>query len=169
MSSAKSSAITNRAVPVALPILAELACRVLLGGPHSVRYGPVIPLTASAAPPVEELMGGGRRAAAGDARSGRKPRAHQGRADHRPIGRADDFAWPRGSAPIAEPVALQPTAVAGRAGGIKGSLKRASRAASAQRGVTTFRPRAIPAGAAKRMRQPDAPRPPFSIFQGFFR
>ena len=116
-------------------------------------------------------MGGGR-AAAGDARSGREPRAHQGRADHRPIGRADDFAWPRGSAPIAEPVALQPTPPSPAAPAASGGQPKAGQpgAATAQRGVTDPQAAGDPGQAQqKRMRWPDAPRPPFSIFQGIFR
>ena len=79
--------ITNRAVPVALPIPVEPGTpgAAKPGGPaQRPAVGPVIPLTASAAPPVGGADGRRpRAAAAGDARSGREPRAHQGRADHR--------------------------------------------------------------------------------------
>ena len=78
--------ITNRAVPVALPIPVEPGTpgAAKPGGPaQRPAVGPVIPLTASAAPPVGGADGRRARAAAGDARSGREPRAHQGRADHR--------------------------------------------------------------------------------------
>ena len=170
--------ITNRAVPVALPIPVEPGAQpgaTKPGGPaQRPAVGPVIPLTASATPPVEELMGGGRppRQATPDPVASRV--LTKGEPITAPTGRADDFAWPRGSAPIAEPVALQPTppspadavcqhaerTVEGRPAG-----RRRHRPAWHDR-----RPTGDPKQAQqKRMRQPDAPRPPFSIFQGFFR
>ena len=76
-----------------------------------------------------------------------------------PTGRADDFAWPRGSAPIAEPVALQPTPPSPPTPGA---------GATAQRGTTDAQA-GDPKQAPKRMRPPNAARPSFSIFQGFFR
>ena len=170
--------ITNRAVPVALPIPVEPGTpgAAKPGGPaQRPAVGPVIPLTASAAPPVEELMGGGRapRQATPDPVASRV--LTKGEPITAPIGRADDFAWPRGSAPIAEPVALHPTppspaapAASGGAGQPKAGQPGAG--AAAQRGTTDAQAAGDPKQAQqKRMRQPDAPRPPFSIFQGIFR
>ena len=108
------------------------------GGPaQRPAVGPVIPLTASAAPPVEELMGGGRapRQATPDPVASRV--LTKGEPITAPIGRADDFAWPRGSAPIAEPVALsRPRRRRPRRRHQEGSRKGQPGAATAQRGVT---------------------------------
>jgi uncharacterized protein len=162
--------ITNRAVPVALPIPVEPGTpgAAKPGGPaQRPAVGPVIPLTASAAPPVEELMGGGRapRQATPDPVASRV--LTKGEPITAPTGRADDFAWPRGSAPIAEPVALQPTPPS-PAPATAQSKSGQPAAATAQRtidGQTAGDPKAAP----KRTRPPDAPRPPLSVFQGLFR
>ena len=151
--------ITNRAVPVALPIPVEPGATKPGGPAQRPAVGPVIPLTASAAPPMEELMGGGRapRQVAPDPVASRV--LTKGEPITAPTGRADDFAWPRGSAPIAEPVALQPTPPSPPTPGA---------GATAQRGTTDAQA-GDPKQAPKRMRPPNAARPSFSIFQGFFR
>ena len=88
-----------------------------------------------------------------------------------PTGRADDFAWPRGSAPIADPVALQPTPPSPATPAASGApaAGQPSGAATAQRSTTDGHAAGDPKQAQKRMRPPNAARPSFSIFQGFFR
>jgi hypothetical protein len=171
--------IGNRAVPVALPIPVEPGAQpgaAKPGGPaQRPAVGPVIPLTASAAPPVEELMGGGRAPARQTTPDPVASRLlTKGEPITAPTGRADDFAWPRGIAPIAEPVALQPTPPSPPTPGASGAAtpsaqsKASGAGATAQRGTTDAQA-GDPKQAPKRMRPPEAPRPPFSFFQGFFR
>ena len=72
----------------------------------------------------------------------------------------------------AVPVALQPTPPSPAAPAASGGQPKAGQpgAATAQRGTTDAQGAGDPKQAQqKRMRQPDAPRPPFSIFQGIFR
>jgi hypothetical protein len=168
--------IANRAVPVALPIPVEPGGQpgaARPGGPaQRPAVGPVIPLTASAAPPAEELMGGARPPARQTTPDPVASRVlTKGEPITAPTGRADDFAWPRGSASIAEPVALQPTPPSPPPPGASGTGQKAGQpgaGATAQRGTTD----AQAAGEPKQKRAPrqyDGPRPPFSIFQGFFR
>ena len=139
--------ITNRAVPVALPIPVEPGATKPGGPAQRPAVGPVIPLTASAAPPMEELMGGGRapRQVAPDPVASRV--LTKGEPITAPTGRADDFAWPRGSAPIAEPVALQPTPPCPPTPGA---------GATAQRGTTDAQagdPKQAPSGPARLTRR----------------
>jgi hypothetical protein len=170
--------LTNRAVPVALPIPVEPGGQpgaARPGGPaQRPAVGPVIPLTASAAPPVEELMGGDRAPARQRTPDPVASRVlTKGEPITAPTGRADDFAWPRGNASIAEPVALQPTPPSpptpGASGGsTESKAGQPGAGAPAQRGTTD----AQAAGEPKQKRAPrqyNAARPPFSIFQGFFR
>jgi len=166
--------ITNRAVPVALPIPVEPGGQpgaAKPGGPaQRPAVGPVIPLTASAAPPVEELMGGGRapRQATPDPVASRV--LTKGEPITAPTGRADDFAWPRGSAPIAEPVALQPTPPSPPTPGAAGTPSAQSKAGQPSQRGTTDAQAGDPKQAQQKQRpRQDAPRPPLSIFQGFFR
>jgi hypothetical protein len=163
--------ITNRAVPVALPIPVEPGATKPGGPAQRPAVGPVIPLTASAAPPMEELMGGGRapRQVAPDPVASRV--LTKGEPITAPTGRADDFAWPRGSAPIADPVALQPTPPSPATPAASGApaAGQPSGAATAQRSTTDGQVAGDPKQAQRRTRPPDAPRSPLSIFQGFFR
>ncbi len=174
--------ITNRAVPVALPIPVEPGHPgAKPGGPaQRPAVGPVVPLTASATPAPEELMGGGRapRQAAPDPVATRV--LTKGEPIAAPSGRADDFSWPRGSAPAAEPVALQPTpatpapAAASPAPAAPAAAQSKAgqpAAASAQRATTDGQTGESKPPAPKRTRPPDAPRPPLSIqgLQGLFR
>jgi hypothetical protein len=130
----------------------------------------VIPLTASAAPPVEELMGGGRAPARQTTPDPVASRVlTKGEPITAPIGRADDFAWPRGSAPIAEPVALQPTPPSPATATPATAQSKAGQPAAAQRGTTDAQAAGDPKQAQKQRPRQDAPRPPLSIFQGFFR
>jgi uncharacterized protein len=168
--------ITNRAVPVALPIPVEPGTpgAAKPGGPaQRPAVGPVIPLTASAAPPVEELMGGGRAPARQTTPDPVASRVlTKGEPITAPIGRADDFAWPRGSAPIAEPVALQPTPPSPptpSASTPSAQSKAGQPGAAAQRGTTDAQAAGDPKQAQKQRPRQDAPRPPLSIFQGLFR
>jgi hypothetical protein len=165
--------ITNRAVPVALPIPVEPGTpgAAKPGGPaQRPAVGPVIPLTASAAPPVEELMGGGRAPARQTTPDPVASRVlTKGEPITAPIGRADDFAWPRGSAPIAEPVALQPTPPSPATATPATAQSKAGQPAAAQRGTTDAQAAGDPKQAQKQRPRQDAPRPPLSIFQGFFR
>jgi uncharacterized protein len=163
--------ITNRAVPVALPIPVEPGATKPGGPAQRPAVGPVIPLTASAAPPMEELMGGGRapRQATPDPVASRV--LTKGEPITAPTGRADDFAWPRGSAPIADPVALQPTPPSPATPTASGApaAGQPSGAATAQRSTTDAQAAGDPKQAQRRTRPTDAPRSPLSIFQGFFR
>src|SRR5262249_21273690 len=100
--------ITNRGLPVALPMPEEsgpLAPGAKPGSPaQRPTVGRVVPLTAAKAAP-EELIGGGRappRPATGDATATRV--LTKGEPIGATSGRADDFAWPRGSAPVIEPL-----------------------------------------------------------------
>ena len=101
----------NRAIPVALPPTIEPApATTKLGGPSArPLVGPVIPLTASttagAGGASEELLGGALPVAA-------DPLVTRvfikGEPIAAPAGRADDFSWPRESAPSVSTEPLQP-------------------------------------------------------------
>src|SRR5262252_7732396 len=104
--------ITNRGMPVALPVPVDpgpQAPNAKPGGPaQRPLAGPVVPLTAMQTAP-EELVGGGRAAApAVDATVSRV--LTKGEPVAAPGGRADDFSWPRGSARNAQPAAADPAA-----------------------------------------------------------
>src|SRR5262245_45254209 len=116
-------------------------------------------------------MGGGRAAARPTTDPVATRVLTKGESIQAPSGRADDFSWPRGSAaPVTEPVALQPTpaapapAAAPPAPGATAQSKAGQRTATdGQAAEPTSRPQA-----PKRVRQPDAPRPPLFI-PGLFR
>jgi hypothetical protein len=105
--------ITNRGMPVALPVTIDpglLAPNGKPGGPAQRPVaGPVVPLNATSAE-REELVGGGRaaRALATDPAATRV--LTKGEPIAGPNGRADDFSWPRGSAVNAEPAVADPAA-----------------------------------------------------------
>ena len=108
----------NRAVPVALPVPVETPAKTTPGAaapakpsgpPQRPSAGPVLPLTA---PPAtsEELLGGSR----APARSPVDPVASRvttnGETINGPVGRGDDFSWPRGTV-ADEPAAVTPAAM----------------------------------------------------------
>src|SRR5262249_54864156 len=116
--------ITNRGMPVALPVPVDPGPQgpnAKPGGPaQRPLAGPVVPLTAMQTAP-EELVGGGRAAAPpADATASRAPPPAaaaavagvltKGEPVAAPGGRADDFSWPRGSALNAQPSAADPAA-----------------------------------------------------------
>src|SRR5712692_2332927 len=165
--------ITNRAVPVALPIPVEPGVQpgAKPGGPaQRPAVGPVVPLTAATTTAPEELVGGGRaaRPAAADPVATRV--LTKGEPIPAPSGRADDFSWPRGSAPAADPVALQPTPAtpAAPAAAPTPPAATAAQSKAGQRAITDGQANETKPPPQKRMRSPDAPRPPLSI-QGLFR
>jgi len=171
--------ITNRAVPVALPAPVEPGTPAGAGpagagaakpsGPaQRPAVGPVVPLTASATTTSDELMGGGGRAAAKPATP--DPAAvrvlTKGEPIAPPSGRADDFSWPRGNAPI-EPVALQPTPASPMS---PAGSSPANAAAQSKTGQQAGQQGGEAKPQQPRRRAPDAPRAqgPFQGF-GFFR
>ena len=103
--------ITNRGLPVALPVPEETGPQsptAKPGGPaQRPVVGPVVPLTAAKVQP-EELLGGGRAPARPPSND---PTASKvlvkGEPIAAPSGRADDFSWPRGSMG-SEPSPAQP-------------------------------------------------------------
>jgi uncharacterized protein len=182
--------LTNRGLPVALPVPEET-------GPHAPTKpgrpmaGPVVPLTATKVAP-EELLGGRApaQAPAVDATATRV--LTKGEPIAAPSGRADDFAWPRGSAISPEPAVAQPTAAPPAApaaatpaatppAAAKPAPKAATPAQGGQRPTTDAQGAAQPNQAAQaggtgeqktpvqRRPRTDAPRPPLPIFQGLFR
>ena len=170
--------ITNRAVPVALPIPVEPGAQpgAKPGGPaQRPAVGPVVPLTAAATTVPEELIGGGRatRAAPSDPVATRV--LTKGEPIPAPTGRADDFSWPRGSAPPpAEPVVLQPTPPSPAAPATATAPAPAGPTTQSKAGQRTTTdgqaPETKPAP-QRRTRSQDAPRPPLAIqgLQGLFR
>jgi hypothetical protein len=170
--------ITNRAVPVALPIPVEPGAQpgAKPGGPaQRPAVGPVVPLTAAATTVPEELIGGGRatRAAPSDPVATRV--LTKGEPIPAPTGRADDFSWPRGSAPPpAEPVVLQPTPPSPAAPVTATAPAPAGPTTQSKAGQRTTTdgqaPETKPAP-QRRTRSQDAPRPPLAIqgLQGLFR
>ncbi len=169
--------ITNRAVPVALPIPVEPGTQPgKPGGPaQRPAVGPVVPLTAAATTVPEELIGGGRapRAAPADPVATRV--LTKGEPIPAPTGRADDFSWPRGSAPPpAEPVVLQPTPPSPAAATPAAPTPPAGATAQSKAGQRTTTDGQAPETKPppqRRIRAQDAPRPPLSIqgLQGLFR
>ncbi len=108
----------SRAVPVALPVPVDPLSKATPGAaptakpsgtPQRPSAGPVLPLNA---PPAtsEELLGGSR----APARSPIDPVASRaitnGETINSPVGRGDDFAWPRGTV-ADEPAAVTPAAM----------------------------------------------------------
>jgi hypothetical protein len=106
----------NRAIPAALPTTIEPAPAGTKPGGPSARplVGPVIPLTASttagaAGGASDELLGGARPAAWPVAADPLVSRVLiKGEPIAAPAGRADDFSWPRESAPSVSAEPLQP-------------------------------------------------------------
>src|SRR5258706_45777 len=104
--------ITNRGVPVALPVPTDSGAQApnaKTGAPaQRPAAGPVMPLTAMQVAP-EDLIGGGRaNPSAVDASASRV--LTKGDPIAAPTGRADDFSWPRGSALNTRPAAPDTTA-----------------------------------------------------------
>jgi len=98
--------ITNRGMPVALPVPVDPGPQAPNAKPDGPAQrplaGPVVPLTAMQAGP-EELIGSGRAAPAADATATRV--LTKGETVAAPSGRADDFSWPRGSVLNVQPTA----------------------------------------------------------------
>jgi hypothetical protein len=177
--------IANRGLPVALPIPADpgvQAPNAKPGGPAQRPVaGPVVPLTAVSATP-EELMGAARgRAPTTDATATRV--LTKGEPIGAASGRADDFAWPRGSQPqpSAEPVAAEPAAAPatatapppaakGKAAAAPAAQQKAATDAQGAQGNTgdAANPPAPPKQAQRRQRNDGIPRPP-AFIQNFFR
>jgi hypothetical protein len=167
--------ITNRAMPVALPIPVEPGTQpgTKPGGPaQRPAVGPVVPLTAAATTATEELIGGARATRAAPADPVATRVLTKGEPIPAPSGRADDFSWPRGSAPPpAEPVVLQPTPPSPVAATPAAPTPPAGATAQSKAGQRTATdgqaPETKPAP-QRRSRSQDAPRPPLSI-QNLFR
>jgi hypothetical protein len=105
--------VANRALPMSLPSSVELAPPGKGGGSSRPLAGPVIPLTVSTSgTAAEELLGGARpnaRPATPDPLAVRV--LTNGEPIPAPVGRADDFSWPRGGNGGAVPaVASEPEA-----------------------------------------------------------
>jgi uncharacterized protein len=162
--------ITNRGVPVALPVPVDpgaQAPNAKPGGPaQRPAAGPVVPLTAMQAAP-EELVGGGRASAAA-LDPGASRVLNKGEPIAAPTGRADDFSWPRGSAlnvqppgPDAIPAPAPDDAATKAPAGQRGSMvdPGQANAAAEQKPAAQRRPRRP---------NPYAQRPP-SFFPNFFR
>ncbi len=98
--------ITNRGMPVALPVPVDPGPQAPNAKPDGPAQrplaGPVVPLTAMQ-PGPEELIGSGRAAPAADATATRV--LTKGETVAAPTGRADDFSWPRGSVLNVQPTA----------------------------------------------------------------
>jgi hypothetical protein len=162
--------ITNRGMPVALPVPVDpgpQAPNAKPGGPaQRPLSGPVVPLTAMQSGP-EELVGGGRAAPAVDATVSRV--LTKGEPVAAPGGRADDFSWPRGSALNVQPSAADPAA----APAPDAPDAKPAKPAAGQR--TSDSSEANPTSEQKPARRPrprpnpwNAQRSPF-FFQNFFR
>jgi uncharacterized protein len=183
--------IANRGIPVALPVPADpgvQAPNAKPGGPPQRPVaGPVVPLTTTSVAP-EELLGGGRgqqRAPTTDATATRV--LTKGEPVPAANGRADDFSWPRGSMPNAEPAAADPASAPAAApsapapdskpGKGRSPATAARQPADPAQGAETNRG----AGAAQpgataeqnppapRRTRSNVPRPPLQILQGLFR
>jgi uncharacterized protein len=159
--------ITNRGIPVALPVPVEQGPQgpnTKPGGPaQRPNAGPVLPLTATNVG-TDELLGSGRagRAPATDASANRV--LSKGEPLAAPTGRADDFSWPRGTA-ATEPLGNEPADAGSAAAGAGRSTTGGQRAAedATQNGQAASGEPKRP----RRTRRSDAPRP-FS-FPGMFR
>ena len=145
--------LVNRSVPVALPIPVDPGLKgpggaptaKPSGPPQRPSAGPVLPLNA---PPAagEELLGGGR---APQARpSPIDPVAARaitsGEPTSGPVGRADDFSWPRGTV-AEEPAAVTPAAMTAGQDPVAGGRQRG---AAEDRCAAEGRRRGPAAGAA---------------------
>jgi hypothetical protein len=182
--------ITNRGMPVALPVTVDpglLAPNGKPGGPAQRPVaGPVVPLGATTAE-REELVGGGRapRTLTVDPAATRV--LVKGEPIAGPNGRADDFSWPRGSAVNAEPAVTDPATSPAPAPVNAPAAATPSGAKGAKPGAATTTPAAgqrpatdALAGPAEPKPEPKPPaqrrvrtnteglRPPLSI-QGLFR
>jgi len=160
--------ITNRGIPVALPVPVEQgpqAPNAKPGGPaQRPNAGPVLPLTATNAG-SDELLGSSRspRTPATEPSAGRV--LTRGEPLAAPTGRADDFSWPRGTA-ATEPLGNEPA----EAAGTSTSAAKAIATGGQRAGVDEPQNGQAAAGEPKRQRRAprsNAPRP-FS-FQGMFR
>jgi hypothetical protein len=155
--------ITNRGIPVALPVPVEQgpqAPNAKSGGAaQRPTVGPVLPLTTTNVT-TEELLGSSRatRAPAVDATVNRV--LTKGEPIAAPTGRADDFSWPRGTAAV-EPAAPEQAAAPAKTG--KPAV------AAGPRAATDGNP-TDPTTEQKPQRRPrsNSPRAPFS-FPGLFR
>jgi len=163
-----------KGVPVALPVPMDpgaLAPNAKPGGPaQRPAAGPVVPLTALNAAP-EELIGGGR-SGAPDAASRALTKGDPVVA---PIGRADDFGWPRGSARNAPPTGSDAAAPEPAPATAPDAGAKSTKPASGQRTSASDSGQADSAAeqkppAQRRPRRPNpyAQRPP-SFFPNFFR
>jgi hypothetical protein len=183
----------NRAIPVALPVEPVPAAGAKAGGPSArPLVGPVIPLTISAtAAPAggEELLGGNRPAATAARPLAADPLAvrvlTKGEAVVPPIGRADDFNWPRGGAATvtSEPISPSPaappaTAAANPATGATGQPRTGKPSVPAPGTATAYQRLELPDGqqpaddskprVAKRPPPPPQPPAPFPNLRNFF-
>jgi hypothetical protein len=99
--------ITNKGMPVALPMPVDPGPNAKPGGPaQRPAIGPVVPLTVSRVAP-EELIGGGRAAPAPAPDATTTRALTKGEPIAAPGGRADDFSWPRREV-NPEPAAVEP-------------------------------------------------------------
>jgi hypothetical protein len=183
--------ITNRGMPVALPVPVDLgpqAPNAKPGGPAQRPVaGPVVPLTATTTVEREELIGGGRAATRAPAIDATATRVlTKGEPIAGPSGRADDFSWPRGSgsAVNAEPAVADPAtspapATAAQPSGAKAAKPAAAlagqrpatdaQASQANAGDATTAPAEPKPQVQRRARtNSDVPRPPLSL-QRLFR
>jgi hypothetical protein len=166
--------MTNRALPVALPVPEPAVTPGSRRGGTAARpnAGPVIPLTVS--------TGGGTELLGGNSRPVRAPAADpvatrilvRGEATHAQSGRADDFSWPRGSnnAVSPEPELAVATPGAPEAAAAAAPPPRTAKpaAAHAQRAAASEaqaseQPAPQPAKKRSRPAEKGAPRPPASI------
>jgi uncharacterized protein len=163
--------ITNRGVPVALPIPVDQGQQqgtpAKPGAPaQRPNAGPVLPLTATNVS-TDELLGSSRAPRAPASTDASASRVlTKGEPLAAPTGRADDFSWPRGSAAI-EPLGNDPAELAGTA-----ALNAGKAAAPAGQRAAEDATQNGQAGAGepkrqRRARRSDTPRP-FS-FQNMFR
>jgi uncharacterized protein len=175
--------MANRGLPVALPMPVDVGPQspnAKPGGPAARPVaGPVVPLNAVAVE-RDELIGGARTPARApvnnDATVSRV--LTKGEPIAAPTGRGDDFSWPRGGTPAAEPVAADPAATpAPTPANVPANTKKPA-AATPRAGTTPADGQAnqsTPANGEPKQQQvrraptnSNVPRPPLSI-QGLFR
>jgi hypothetical protein len=168
--------LTNRAIPVALPVEPALPAQGARPGGAASRpvAGPVVPLTVSTGG-GNELLGGSARAQRGPASDPVATRVLiKGEPISAPTGRADDFSWPRGSNPIVEPSAALPAAPApsaARAAPSSASPQTRQQTTSSQQAGTLAGGNAEaqetepapPPPVRKKAKRPSGPRPPLAI------
>src|SRR5262245_59521963 len=163
--------ITNRGAPVALPLPMDPGAQSPNAKPgmpaQRPAAGPVVPLTAMQTA-TEELVGGGRTSTSAlDATGSRVP--SKGEPAAAPIGRADDFSWPRGSALNVQPAVPDTGGTAAPApddAAAKPTPPSAATRTDSSQANTSSEQR--PAQRRPRRANPYAQRPPF-FFQNFFR